>query len=377
MKECPKCRNIFDEGMKFCQTDGTALVAVAGEQTNESDPYATMVGNQNDLPIPPDDKSADKTVADADPYATVVGGGYSLPMDEADDDDFNLLEIPGNNIDEYDPNKTMAAGGNTADNYRLNISEEDIADTPEDSGNIKKSEITSMITPQIPKFDEPEIAPPDLDEEPPLFKSDDLSFKEDATPPPGSPFASDTSRADDFAEDESMLNQSPFGGFDNFDSAVNTSPFEVPRETLKPELPNEGQKFDFSEPPPFGEFNQQNFGANDTDNWQPPAAPMQEFENKSIGQNTPFESPAGGQDQTLAYVSLGAGISAFVCLGPIGSITALITGYLAKKNIKENPDKYGGATLATVGMVLGGISLFLTAIVIIFYIIIIVAAAGS
>lgn len=380
MKKCPKCQKTFDDSMKFCQTDGTPLVAVADDQTNEN-PYATMVGNQSDLPIPADDKSAEETKADADPYATIVGGGYSLPMDEADDkDDDDLLEIPGDNDGGYDPNKTMVAGGNTTDNYRLNIPEEKPQDAPEGFGSVGKSEAATMITPQIPKFDEPEIAPPDLDKLSETADSDKFSSdKEVMSPLPGSPFASDKSFAEDSADDEFMSNQSPFDNFNSSESKANASPFEVPQEPLKPEPLNEEKNVDFSEPPPFGEFDQQqNFGASDTDNWQPPAAPIKEFENKSIGQNTPFEPPAvaGGQDQTLAYVSLGAGIASFVCLGPIGSITALVTGYLAKKNITENPDKYGGATLATVGMVLGAINLLLVLLVIILWVILF-AAAGS
>lgn len=49
------------------------------------------------------------------------------------------------------------------------------------------------------------------------------------------------------------------------------------------------------------------------------------------------------------------------------AITAIILGVIAKNKIKEDPNRYGGQGMATTGIVLGIISLVVTAIVFILY----------
>ena len=61
MKKCPTCEKTFDDNLRFCQTDGTALVA-ADEKTTV-DPLKTMIAGPGDLP----DSSED-------PFKTVVAG---------------------------------------------------------------------------------------------------------------------------------------------------------------------------------------------------------------------------------------------------------------------------------------------------------------
>ncbi len=92
----------------------------------------------------------------------------------------------------------------------------------------------------------------------------------------------------------------------------------------------------------------------------------------------PFASPqtystTSSLDQTLPIISLVTGIlGALMCwclLGFVFGPVALITGYIGMNNANKNPDKYGGKTLATVGMILGIVSFGLSVIYIILSII--------
>ena len=91
--------------------------------------------------------------------------------------------------------------------------------------------------------------------------------------------------------------------------------------------------------------------------WTPPPAPDANWEKQEIGENTPFQPPAvESPNQIMAIVSLVFGILSVCCwVAPLTGIIALVTGFLARKNIKADPAKYGGGTLALIGMILGGI----------------------
>ena len=90
-----------------------------------------------------------------------------------------------------------------------------------------------------------------------------------------------------------------------------------------------------------------------------------------VGQNAPLK--AEGQNQTLAIVSLILGILGilltFCCYAgiPLG-IGALITGYLATNNIKNEPMVYSGRGMALGGMITGALGLVFTIFWIIFVI---------
>lgn len=64
------------------------------------------------------------------------------------------------------------------------------------------------------------------------------------------------------------------------------------------------------------------------------------------------------QNSTLAIVSLIAGIAGWSVVPFFGSLVAVITGHMAKKEIRESG--MGGDGLATVGLVLGYSSLGLS-----------------
>lgn len=66
----------------------------------------------------------------------------------------------------------------------------------------------------------------------------------------------------------------------------------------------------------------------------------------------PQISPAK-RDSTLAIVSLVTGIVGWTILPFIGSIVAVITGHLAKKEIRESGGTLGGDGMALAGLILG------------------------
>jgi hypothetical protein len=75
-------------------------------------------------------------------------------------------------------------------------------------------------------------------------------------------------------------------------------------------------------------------------------------------QPTPGE--AAPQNSTMAIISLVAGIAGWVILPLIGAIVAVITGHMAKKEIRASGGRLTGDGMATVGLVLGYAQLVLT-----------------
>lgn len=59
------------------------------------------------------------------------------------------------------------------------------------------------------------------------------------------------------------------------------------------------------------------------------------------------------QTSTLAIVSLIAGILSWVVVPFIGSIVAIITGHMARKEIRNDPGRFDGDGLAIGGLILG------------------------
>ena len=66
-------------------------------------------------------------------------------------------------------------------------------------------------------------------------------------------------------------------------------------------------------------------------------------------------SPASptGETSTLAAISLISGILAWFFLPLVGAVIAIITGHMAKSEIRKNPVYLSGDGLATAGLVLG------------------------
>lgn len=72
------------------------------------------------------------------------------------------------------------------------------------------------------------------------------------------------------------------------------------------------------------------------------------------------------QTSTLAIVSLVFGILGWTLLPFIGSLVAVFTGHMARKEIRRNPAGMEGDGMAIAGLILGWISLALWLIGIVF-----------
>ncbi len=321
MKTCPTCNKTFDDNMRFCQTDGTSLVAEAGSL----DPYATMVGSRDDFAsaIPSEESSS-------------VG---MLPKE----DDF--LEIP----DDDDPMKTSVV---TEAEMRELAIEKDLSERYSsspfgtDSSSVSRSESEksdfSSLPPSPPKFNEPELNPPVFGNSPFSPGSGESSTKETAGDNPyGSAIPSP------FDEKMPPSYQTPSNSpFKDPEPPKNESfnPFNVPSNPY-------GQS-------PFGDAEPINPPVKQME-WTPPASPAGNFGEPSIGQNPPpvAASAAEGQNKTLAIVSLVLGVVSIPCCGFILiGLAAIVTGFMAKSKADNNPNEFGGRGLALAGIAIGAIT---------------------
>jgi hypothetical protein len=408
MKKCPNCQKTFDDNMKFCQSDGTPLVVVADNKP-EVDPYATMVANQGDLQIPPEEpkkeepkKEEPKPEPEPDPYATMVASSPPLPKEEPKKEE-DILEVPGDDgADEVDPMKTMVIRGNTSDNIKVDVPKEEKSPSPTpppvnqtpkvESEEEIPSEAKTMISAEIPKFDAPPAAPPvsgDAGQKPeppkdpteppkqqvPKTESPKQAPPQPAQPkqappqamppqaPPSSPFDKPKAESKPIAREPKESKPAPIPS--PFDDSMppgyappSTPPFEPPKEPLKPEPLNNPKKDEIPKSP-FADP-QKPVVKSDTDGWgQKQSAAVVKSDNQAVAQTPPSSSGEAGEvDQTLAYVALGSGIASMticcflgIILGPLG----LILGMKARGNAAENPNEYGGEKLALIGMITGGI----------------------
>ncbi|CAN5609901.1 hypothetical protein BH18ACI1_BH18ACI1_03740 [soil metagenome] len=347
MKKCPTCNKTFDDGLRFCQTDGTPLVEVA--ETSSEDPYKTIVAGK-DVTAPPD------------PFKTIV------EMPSLTDKREKVLEFP----EEPDMLKTMVSSPNK---LKDKVDADDIKKAP------PPSPFNDLIPPGGTKAENASDAVP-LPSEPPNF---DAIFSQKPTASESLPKPDETSsRGSTSSTGRSSVSENPPPQFDpkplSSESSSSHSPFE------NPPIPS---PFDRSMPPryqtpsmppfkeaeiqaealntPYAEQVEQQNQQMQQSNWSPPAS---SWENKEIGQNTPFQPlPAGqGQNQTLAIVSLVLGILSIPCCGFILlGIAAVVTGFIAKNKTEQNPNEYGGRGLALGGIILGGITILIGIILNIVY----------
>jgi hypothetical protein len=420
MKKCPNCQKEFPDTMRFCQTDGTPLLD-AVEESQPEDPLKTTVVRQEDIAasIPP-----------SDPFKTMVAGS------DRNDESGDLLQLPEEEFElpeeEFDPLKTMVAAPIRQEKPVLEniepeppkfeeIKQEIKAETPSSpfSGFSQPNEPLpeaapdysadpTLLQPEPPKFNEPDLSPPSFggfsskeDDDDNLPQTVMQNPWDSAPKAEQSPFSSDSpfSKPNDapmsspFDAPKSSFDAppSPFGqqSFDEptkspFDSpndaAFNPPPqtaFEEPQSTFDPPTPS------YQEPVnQFGsgqsQFDQANqgFGGNQPmqTGWNPPPSPETSWQEQGLGANTPFQPPVvkSGQSQTLAIASIVCGgISLvslvgliipfvnFVCFAvtPGLGLAAIITGFLARSRAKQNPDQYGGAGLALGGIITGALSI--------------------
>jgi hypothetical protein len=69
--------------------------------------------------------------------------------------------------------------------------------------------------------------------------------------------------------------------------------------------------------------------------------------------NQPYQIPPVKPNSNMALISLIFGILGWTALFGVGSIIAIITGHMAKNEIKGSMGRLGGDGMATAGLVLG------------------------
>ncbi|MDM7921991.1 MAG: DUF4190 domain-containing protein [Pyrinomonadaceae bacterium] len=292
MKRCPTCDKTYDDTLRFCQTDGTPLADVV----EDIDPFKTMVARPEDI-------------------RAAMASTPEPPKPEEP-----VLDLP-----EADPNKTqfVSEAELRAEMSRMQDNVVDIppAAEPEEIPAAPAADQFSMTSPPIPSpFDakpEPVDRVDPAAEAMPSFEPAAPSFE-----PPASPFSQPEPPASPFSEPTPAVEDKPY------------NPFEHSAPAAEPMAKAE---------------------------WNPPAAPEASWQNQEIGQNTPFQTPppavtGDGQNKTLPIISLATGIISICCwVSPITGLIALVTGFLGLKNIKNDPNAYGGKGLAIAGMAVGGI----------------------
>ncbi len=386
MKRCPTCDRTFDDAMRFCQTDGTALVEDA-----PVDPYKTMVA------------SADEIAAALKPPANVT------PAADADDEK-DVLQLPS----EIDANKTMFV---SEEELRREMNAEP-ADPVIEIPPVKESA-------PPPRSPEP-AAEPSEPEEPPTIMSpvvpEPKAPAAPTTPPPPStpdvPSNPSNPRPTDLSHDPFMYTTppipSPFGEqpgpfvpppsgklkpppaasgslSDPKPAAASNIPSD-PKPAAVPETPKPAQApppSPFNTPP--SPFEQGGTGA---------AEPLSPFETSHPGPivnqrgsrpsappspAVPAAMPTGdsaaatGQNKTMAIISLVLGIAGVVLCGGLTSPFAIITGIMARSKVKKDPAAYGGAGLALGGILLGllGLLVLLSLVAYVVFVFGLVASQGN
>jgi hypothetical protein len=121
---------------------------------------------------------------------------------------------------------------------------------------------------------------------------------------------------------------------------------------------------------------------------QPPTLASPPQDGYSLGAPPPAGGPSDIQkpkNEMMAIISLAAGIASVLCIfpgcccylsfvAPLPGIAAVITGYLARKKIAEDPVNLTGGMLALIGMICGGTG---TALFFVFLILYILGIAGG
>lgn len=92
------------------------------------------------------------------------------------------------------------------------------------------------------------------------------------------------------------------------------------------------------------------------------------------GPATPFATP---KDSNLAIASLITGILGWTLVPILGAVAAIITGHLAKKEIRESPGRLTGNSMATAGLILGYIQIGFTLLATVVIIILMLIAANN
>jgi hypothetical protein len=86
--------------------------------------------------------------------------------------------------------------------------------------------------------------------------------------------------------------------------------------------------------------------------------------------------PINKEVSALAITSLVFGIASWIFIPILGSIVAIITGHMARGDIRRNPDTKQGDGLAIGGLILGWLNVLIGVIIVLFFSGVILAALG-
>ncbi len=335
MKRCPTCGKTFADGMKFCQTDGTLLVEVADAAKN--DPFKTVVASRDEIAsaVPPD------------PFKTMVA-----PPKKAEQE---ISESP----EEPDLMKTMVSPPFGSSKEPANTNDEKPVAPPAPFNNpLPQTPLSAEVKPfgsEISSLPVSESPTPKSNPLPNEHQYNQAAKDDILNTPIPSPF------------DESLIGyQAPSRPLPPFSQSepipqsepdsYNQSPFNQPPAFREAEIKAEALNTPFAREVEVGNY------PVEQPNWTPPPAPDMNWQNQEIGQNTPFQPPVAGQGQnkTLAIVSIVCGILSLLCCfsvvtGPAG----IVTGVMGKKNAEQNPNEFGGRSLALGGIITGAIGTLL------------------
>lgn len=81
------------------------------------------------------------------------------------------------------------------------------------------------------------------------------------------------------------------------------------------------------------------------------------------------QPPASPPQSSLAITSLVAGILSWLVLPVIASLVAIVTGHMAHAEIRRSDGRLGGKGMATTGLILGYLSMFLAIAAILFFVV--------
>lgn len=91
--------------------------------------------------------------------------------------------------------------------------------------------------------------------------------------------------------------------------------------------------------------------------------------------NQPYQqTPIYQQNSSLAVISLISGIASFFIVPLLGAIAAIITGSMAKKEIRQSAGRLTGEGMATWGAILGWVNIAFSVIGICIFVLIFVGA---
>lgn len=95
--------------------------------------------------------------------------------------------------------------------------------------------------------------------------------------------------------------------------------------------------------------------------------------------NNSYQTPPAQVQVTTpwAIVSLISGIASYIIVPLIGAVVALITGYIAKKEIRNSSGSVSGGGMATVGIVLGWMNIVFALLAICLVILMYTGVIGS